>query len=85
LVVDLTPEELEAFTVFKVISKEYIDSSRLFYRDNKSYFTILIDDSNRKWVFRFYQKATKNLIDIRDVGVFEILNTVISVNVVDVV
>lgn len=52
-----TPEELEAFTVFKVASKDFIDSSRLYYRDTKSYFGILIDDNNRKWVFRFYQKS----------------------------
>lgn len=67
-----TPEELEAFTVFKVASKDFIDPSRLYYRDTKSYFGILIDDNNRKWVFRFYQKATKNLIEIRDSGTFEI-------------
>lgn len=67
-----TPEELEAFTVFKVASKDFIDPSRLYYRDTKSYFGILIDDNNRKWVFRFYQKATKNLIEIRDAGTFEI-------------
>ncbi|MDN5475129.1 MAG: type I restriction enzyme HsdR N-terminal domain-containing protein, partial [Lactococcus lactis] len=38
-----TPEELEAFTVFKVASKDFIDPSRLYYRDTKSYFGILID------------------------------------------
>lgn len=67
-----TPEELEAFTVFKVASKDFIEPSRLYYRDTKSYFGILIDDNNRKWVFRFYQKATKNIIEIRDSGTFEI-------------
>lgn len=71
-----TPEELEAFTVFKVASKDFIDPSRLCYRDTKSYFGILIDDNNRKWVFRFYQKATKNLIEIRDAGTFEIDTTI---------
>ncbi|MDG4985534.1 type I restriction endonuclease [Lactococcus lactis subsp. lactis] len=67
-----TPEELEAFTVFKVTTKDFIDPSRLYYRDTKRYFGILIDDNSRKWVFRFYQKATKNLIEIRDIGTFEI-------------
>jgi hypothetical protein len=71
-----TPEELEAFTVFKFASKDFIDPSRLYYRDTKSYFGILIDDNNRKWVFRFYQKATKNLIEIRDAGTFEIDTTI---------
>ena len=71
-----TPEELEAFTVFKVASKDFIDPSRLYYRDTKSYFGILIDDNNRKWVFRFYQKATKNQIEIRDAGTLEIETTI---------
>ncbi|UYT11188.1 type I restriction endonuclease [Lactococcus garvieae] len=69
-----TPEELEAFTVFKVTANDLIDVNRLFYRDTKSYFGILIDDNSRKWIFRFYQKATKNLIEIRDQGTFEIDN-----------
>lgn len=69
-----TPEELEAFTVFKVTTNDLIDVNRLFYRDTKTYFGILIDDNNRKWVFRFYQKATKNLIEIRDQGTYEIDN-----------
>lgn len=69
-----TPEELEAFTVFKVTTNDLIDVNRLFYRDTKSYFGILIDDNSRKWVFRFYQKATKNLIEIRDQGTYEIDN-----------
>lgn len=69
-----TPEELEAFTVFKVTANDLIDVNRLFYRDTKSYFGILIDDNNRKWIFRFYQKATKNLIEIRDQGTYEIDN-----------
>lgn len=73
-----TPEELEAFTVFKVASKDFIDPSRLYYRDTKSYFGILIDDNNRKWVFRFYQKATKNIIEIRDHGTYDI-NTPIDI------
>lgn len=69
-----TPEELEAFTVFKVTANALIDVNRLFYRDTKSYFGILIDDNSRKWIFRFYQKATKNLIEIRDQGTYEIDN-----------
>lgn len=69
-----TPEELEAFTVFKVTANDLIDVNRLFYRDTKSYFGILIDDNSRKWIFRFYQKATKNLIEIRDQGTYEIDN-----------
>ncbi|MCG3097096.1 type I restriction endonuclease [Lactococcus petauri] len=69
-----TPEELEAFTVFKVTVNDLIDVNRLFYRDTKSYFGILIDDNSRKWIFRFYQKATKNLIEIRDQGTYEIDN-----------
>lgn len=67
-----TSEELEAYTVFCVVAKDVINPDRIVYRDAKAYFGILLDDNNRKWVFRFYQKATKNLIEIRDAGKFEI-------------
>lgn len=49
-----TPEELEAYTTTKIVLKDIIDPSRVFYRDNRSYFNILIDDNIRKWIMRVY-------------------------------
>ncbi|EME3521435.1 type I restriction enzyme HsdR N-terminal domain-containing protein, partial [Enterococcus faecium] len=47
-----TPEELEAYTICKVVLKDTIPLDRLFYRDNRSYFNILLDDNIRKWILR---------------------------------
>ena len=47
-----TPEELESYAMAKVVLKEVISPDRVFYRDNLSYFNILIDDNIRKWVVR---------------------------------
>jgi predicted type IV restriction endonuclease len=47
-----TPEELESYTIVKIVLKDIISLDRLYYRDNKSYFNILLDDSIRKWILR---------------------------------
>lgn len=49
-----TPEELEAYTTTKIVLKDIIEPTRVFYRDNRSYFNILIDDNIRKWIMRVY-------------------------------
>lgn len=49
-----TPEELEAYTTTKIVLKDIIEPARVFYRDNRSYFNILIDDNIRKWIMRVY-------------------------------
>lgn len=61
-----TPEELEAYTVAKVVLKDTIEPARVFYRDNRSYFNVLIDDSNRKWVIRIYFNATRSYFILHD-------------------
>ncbi|AZR97001.1 endonuclease [Streptococcus suis] len=67
-----TPEELEVYTVVKVLAKDTIDPERVFYRDNKSYFNVLIDNNIKKWVLRFRSNSSKSTIEIRDTGTFEI-------------
>lgn len=57
-----TIEELETYSVVKVILKDVISPNRVFYRDNRSYFNILIDDSIRKWVLRAYFNENRNYI-----------------------
>lgn len=54
-----TPEELEAYTIVKMLIKDTIAPDRLFYRDNHSYFNILIDDNIRKWLVRVYANSSK--------------------------
>lgn len=61
-----TPEELESYTVAKVIMRDIITPDRIFYRDNHSYFNVLVDDSNRKWVLRIFFRPTRNFVILHD-------------------
>jgi hypothetical protein len=61
-----TPEELESYAVVKLIIRDVLDTDRIVYRDNHSYFNILIDDNNRKWVLRVFFKSTRNFIVLND-------------------
>jgi hypothetical protein len=53
-----TQEEIEGYITVKVLLKEFIAPDRVHYRDNLSYFNILIDNSIRKWVCRLYLNST---------------------------
>lgn len=67
-----TPQELEVYTVVKMLLKDTIDPTRVIYRDNKSYFNVLIDNSVKKWIVRFRTNSKKSTIEVRNKGVFEI-------------
>lgn len=57
-----TLEELEGFAIVKAIMNGSFDINRLYYRDNASYFNILLDDNINKTICRLYlNKATKYL------------------------
>ena len=49
-----TDEEREAYFIVRAIVASEIPVDRIFERDTKSYFTVLVDDSNRKPVCRFH-------------------------------
>lgn len=61
-----TPEELESYSVVRVALRETVDPERIFYRDNKSYFNIMLDDSIRKWIIRVYFEKSRNYIVLND-------------------
>jgi predicted type IV restriction endonuclease len=61
-----TEEEIEGYVVVKLILKEEIDPARVFYRDNKSYFNVLLDDSIRKWVCRLGFNSSNKYIQLND-------------------
>ncbi|MBO0475061.1 hypothetical protein IGL98_000882 [Enterococcus sp. DIV0840] len=69
-----TPEELEAYTIVKLILKDTVVLDRIFYRDNKSYFNVLIDDNIRKWVLRFFTSGSGMKIELNNSSrsIFEI-------------
>jgi hypothetical protein len=61
-----TEEEIEAYFVVKSILREHMDVSRLHLRDAKSYCNVLLDDSNRKPIFRMHFDLTQNQIGLFD-------------------
>ncbi|EAC6474447.1 endonuclease, partial [Listeria monocytogenes] len=75
-----TEAEIEAFTTTKLLLKDTIDTSRIFYRDNKSYFNIIIDNSIRKWVLRLYINNARTYFVIND----EEKTTIEIVDVIDI-
>lgn len=67
-----TPAELEVYTVVKMFAKDVITPDRVYYRDNRSYFNVLIDDNIKKWVLRYRSNSKKSTIEIRDKGIFPV-------------
>ncbi len=49
-----TEDELNGFYIIKSILRTRIDSNRIVYRDSQSYFSIILDDNNRKPLCRLW-------------------------------
>lgn len=64
--INTTIEELEAYAIIKSILRTTVNSNRIAYRDTESYFGILLDDNNRKWICRVYLMASVKYIMIAD-------------------
>lgn len=64
-----TEEEMDAYRIVKAICRQKVDVSRIAYRDAQTYFSVLLDDNNRKPICRFYfNTSTKYVagIDVDD-------------------
>lgn len=62
-----TVEELEGYAIIKSILHEIVDLSRIHYRDNASYFNIILDDNIRKTICRLYfNRAQKYIVFLED-------------------
>lgn len=61
-----TEEEIEGYVLIKMALKDHIETNRVFYRDNKSYFNVLLDNSIRKWVCRLGFNSTNKYIQLND-------------------
>ncbi|WP_026462785.1 type I restriction endonuclease [Adhaeribacter aquaticus] len=61
-----TEIEKEAFFIVKSILRTQFDANRIVYRDAQSYFSVLIDDNNRKPVCRLYLDGSKKGIVLFD-------------------
>lgn len=61
-----TQEELQGYYVVKAILGSTVDTSRITLRDRKSYCGILLDDTNRKPICRFYFDAAQKYLGTFD-------------------
>jgi len=61
-----TEEEIEGYVLIKLMLKESIDVNRVYYRDNKSYFNVLLDDNIRKWICRLGFNTSNKYIQLND-------------------
>ncbi|GGP12521.1 type I restriction endonuclease [Oceanobacillus neutriphilus] len=61
-----TEEEIQGYAVAKIILSEIVEEDRIYYRDNKSYFNILLDDNIRKWICRLGLDYNKKYIQFND-------------------
>jgi len=52
-----TQEEMEGFYIVRAILRLTVDVGRVFHRDAQTYFSILLDDSNRKTICRLHFNA----------------------------
>jgi hypothetical protein len=75
-----TTEEIEAYYIVKGILRQKIDVNRIFYRDAQSYFTIILDDSNRKVVCRLYLGEKRKFIGTFDEQKKETKNEILALD-----
>ena len=61
-----TQEEMEGYYIVKSILAEKISLSRVIARDTKSYFGILLDDNNRKWICRLRFNTSQKYISLHE-------------------
>jgi hypothetical protein len=65
--IETTEEELQGYRVIQAILLPIIASDRVFYRDTKSYFSILLDNNNRKCICRLWLNRSKKYLEVFDV------------------
>ncbi|PJN56161.1 hypothetical protein PAEVO_28840 [Paenibacillus sp. GM2FR] len=61
-----TQEELEGYITIRILLKDIISPDRVNYRDNLSYFNILIDNNIRKWICRLHFNSVNKMIQFND-------------------
>jgi len=59
-------EELEAYSIVKAILREVVDPKRVAQRDKRSYFSVLLDDNNRKPLCRLWFNSGQKYVGLFD-------------------
>jgi hypothetical protein len=65
-------EELDGYRVVRAIVCSEVPAARVIARDNKSYFSILLDDNNRKPIARLWFNRAKKYLGVFDENKAEI-------------
>lgn len=63
-----TEEEIEGFQIIKAILREQIPANRISFRDTQSYFSVLLDDNNRKPLCRLHFNSTNKYVEVFNNG-----------------
>lgn len=61
-----TQEELEGYVIVKSLLHGSVDLKRIAYRDQQSFFSILLDDNNRKPICRLWYNGSKKYVGLID-------------------
>lgn len=59
-----TALELEAYYLIKAVLRDVVAPTRLAYRDAASYFSVLLDNNNRRTICRLYLEGQKRYIGL---------------------
>ncbi len=62
--IETLPEEIEAYYIARSVLRQKTDPKRIAMRDAKSYFSILLDDNNRKPLCRLYFHSAQKYIGL---------------------
>lgn len=65
--IETTEDELTGFYIVKSILADKMDISKIVHRDTKSYFGILFEDNNRKWICRLHFNTKQKYIGLHEV------------------
>lgn len=77
---DTTVEELESYYIVKAILRNNVEGSRIFYRDAQSYFSVILDDNNRKPICRIYLNGGKKYLGVFDADKKETKHEISSID-----
>lgn len=78
--IETTQEEIEGFLLVKTILRQKLQPARIGYRDAQSYFSVLLDDNNRRTVCRLYLNGSKRYIGTFDAQKKETRHEILSID-----
>jgi hypothetical protein len=64
--IETLPEEVEGFFTIRAILRQTTDPKRIARRDSKTYFSVLLDDNNRKPICRLYFHGKQRYVGLFD-------------------